>query len=535
MIITETHTKVLIIGAGPSGLMMAAQLLRNGVQPIIIDSKQGPTSESKALAVQARSLEIYRQMGVIDRVIENGKQAEGIIFNEDRREVAALSFANVGEGQTAFPYILLYQQSKNERLLLDFLTLNCCPVYWETTLTSLEQTANQVKAQLQFGEQAIALTCDWVVGADGAHSAVRKQLLIPFNGDTYAHNFYLADVELENVELNDSRVHLFLAKNGVSAFFPMPETNRYRAIGNLPDELDKKEGLQVEDILPDLEKISGLPIKITETYWFTTYRLHHRMADNFRAQRCFLVGDAAHIHSPVGGQGMNTGLQDAYNLAWKLAGVVNKQLNENILNSYAAERMPVAKTLLNTTDRAFTLIMSRNWFTGIFKKWIMPGLLKMVWGNKTIREAFFRRVSQISIAYRDSAINLHISQSTKVKAGDRLPYLKVFDEKRQEETDLHEWCSKPGFTLIVLGKLPELDLFTLAKWITQKYPGILNFFYLPPSAKNQEIFDVFEVDKKQGKSLIIRPDMYIGFINDKIDMVLMDNYLRNVVGITDLK
>lgn len=533
MIITETHTKVLIVGAGPSGLMMAAQLLRNGVQPIIIDGKQGPTSESKALAVQARSLEIYRQMGVIDRVIENGKQAEGIVFNEDRKEVAALSFVNTGEGQTAFPYILLYQQSKNERLLLDFLTLNCCPVYWGTTLTSMEQTANQVKAQLQFGEQAIALTCDWVVGADGAHSAVRKQLQIPFNGDTYAHNFYLADVELENVELNDNRVHLFLAKNGVSAFFPMPETNRYRAIGNLPDELDKKDDLQVEDILPGLEKISGLPIKIAETYWFTTYRLHHRMADNFREQRCFLVGDAAHIHSPVGGQGMNTGLQDAYNLAWKLAGVVNSQINKNILNSYAAERMPVAKTLLSTTDRAFTLIMSRSWLTGIFKKWIMPGLLKMLWGNKTIREAFFRRVSQISIAYRDSAINLHLSQSTKIKAGDRLPYLKVFDEKKQEETDLHEWCNKPGFTLIVLGKLPELDLFTLAKWITQKYPGILNFFYLPPSAKNQEIFDVFEVNKKQGKSLIIRPDMYIGFVNDKVDMVLMDNYLKNVVGIEE--
>jgi 2-polyprenyl-6-methoxyphenol hydroxylase-like FAD-dependent oxidoreductase len=534
MVINESHTQVLIVGAGPSGLMMAAQLLRNGVQPIIIDSKQGPTTESKALAVQARSLEIYRQMGVIDRVIENGKQAGGVNFHEDGKQVASLTFTNVGQQQTAFPYILLYQQSKNERLLLDYLTLNCCPVYWETTLTTLKQEADRITVELQTGGQVKTLTCNWVVGADGAHSGVRKQANIPFNGETYGHNFYLADVELENPEINDDHVQLYLAKNGFSAFFPMPEANRYRMLGNLPDEFDKREDLKLEDVLPGLEKVSGLKINVVQNFWFTVYRLHHRMADNFRLQRCFLIGDAAHIHSPVGGQGMNTGLQDAYNLAWKLAGVVNKHFKPVILDSYAAERMPVAKALLSTTDKAFTMIMSRNWFAGMFKKWLLPGVLNFVWQKKTLREAFFKRISQTDIAYRDSAINLHISQATKIKAGDRLPYLKVFDEKKQEETDLHEWCTKPGFVFIALGKLSETDLFALAKWITKRYPAMLNFFYLPPSAKNQDIFDAFEVIPGQGKSLIIRPDMYIGFMNDKVDMVLMDNYLQNVVGITDL-
>jgi len=211
--------------------------------------------------------------------------------------------------------------------------------------------------------------------------------------------------------------------------------------------------------------------------------------------------------------------------------VVNGQVNENILDSYAAERMPVAKKLLSTTDRIFTIITSNKWYTRIFKKWVMPGLLKFVWSKRSLREAFFKMVSQIGIAYPDSAINLHISQATRIKAGDRLPYLKVFDQKKQEETDLHEWCGKPGFTLIILGKLTELDLFTLAKWITQNYTPILNFFYLPPSPKNQHIFDAFEIKKNQAKSIIIRPDMHIGFINDKVDMVLMDNYLKNVVGV----
>ncbi|MDF2431503.1 MAG: hypothetical protein JWP44_1134 [Mucilaginibacter sp.] len=531
MTITESHTKVLIVGAGPSGLMMAAQLLRYGVQPVIIDIKQGPTNESKALAVQARSLEIYRQMGVIDRIMEGGKRATGICFNVEGKKAANLSFTNVGEAQTPFPFIHLYQQSKNERLLLDFLTLNCCPVYWQTTLISLTQNTGQVEVQLQSGDQLSTITCDYVVGADGAHSAVRKQSQIAFNGDTYGHEFYLADVELDNKELDEDEVQLFLSKDGFSGFFPMPEAHRFRIIGNLPDEFDKKEDLKVEDILSYLKKIACLQLNIVQINWFTTYKLHHRMADKFSQGRCFLVGDAAHIHSPVGGQGMNTGLQDAYNLAWKMAGVVNQQLNLKILNSYAAERMPIAKELLSTTDRVFTIVMSRNWLAGVFKELLMPRLLKFVWGKKTIREAFFKRVSQININYRESNISLHLSQSIHIKAGDRLPYLKVFDEKKQEETDLHEWCSKPGFTFIVLGKLAETDLFTLAKWITQNYPAMLNFFYLPLSSKNQQVFDTFEVKGNQKKALIIRPDMHIGFINDAVDMALMDNYLRNVVGI----
>jgi 2-polyprenyl-6-methoxyphenol hydroxylase-like FAD-dependent oxidoreductase len=531
VLIAAQHTKVLIIGAGPSGLMMAAQLLRHGMQPIIIDSKQGPTDQSKALAVQARSLEIYRQMGLIEKILANGKQAGGVAFNEDGKVLAELSLENTGKGETRFPFVLLYQQSKNERLLLDFLTANCCPVYWDTSLVSIKQTLGRVEVQLQSGTENISLTADWLVGADGTHSVVRKQLQIAFNGDTYAHEFYLADVELANAALTGNQVQLYLSKAGFAGYFPMPEDNCYRIIGNLPEGVETKEDLQIEEILPHLNSVTQIDNKTVHVKWFTTYRLHHRMADSFRLQRCFLIGDAAHIHSPVGGQGMNTGLQDAYNLGWKMAGVVNGQLSESILDTYAAERMPVAKELLNTTDRVFKIVMSTSWLTMLFKKWVMPRLLKFVWSKEGLRDIFFRRVSQIFINYRHSAISLHLSNAKTVKAGDRLPYLKVFDEKKQEETDLHEWCTKPGFNLIVLGKLQEIDLFTLAKWITQNYGVNLNFFYLPPSAKNEEIFKTFEVADGRKKALIIRPDMHIGLINDVVDIEMMDNYLNNVVGL----
>src|ERR1700712_881626 len=176
MPITAQHTQVLIVGAGPSGLMMAAQLLRYGVQPIIIDSKEGPTNHSKALAVQARSLEIYRQMGIADKLVHNGKPARGITFNQEGSKSPSLSLTDVGEGQTQFPYLLMYQQSKNERLLLDYLTLNCCPVYWNTALTSLTQKIDTVEVQLQNTDGIHTLTCDWTIGADGARSLVRKEL-----------------------------------------------------------------------------------------------------------------------------------------------------------------------------------------------------------------------------------------------------------------------------------------------------------------------------------------------------------------------
>jgi 2-polyprenyl-6-methoxyphenol hydroxylase-like FAD-dependent oxidoreductase len=529
MVISETHTKVLIVGAGPSGLMMAAQLLRYGIQPVIIDNKQGPTTHSNALVVQARSLEIYRQMGIADTVIKNGNLVKGASFYKNGDEKATFQLTDIGTGQTHFPFLFLYQQYKNEQVLLDYLTKNCCPCYWNTSLISIHQTAKHAEVQLQEGEQVKKLTCDWLIGADGAHSTVRKQLNIPFSGDTYQHTFYLADVELNNKKLREDYIQLFMTREDFAGFFPMPEANNYRVVGNIPAGMP--DDLKLEDILPVWDNIAGQHINLIKNNWFTIYRLHHRMAERFRERRCFLIGDAAHIHSPVGGQGMNTGLQDAYNLAWKLAGVVNEQYKPAVLDTYAAERMPVAKDLLRTTDRVFNLIVSGKWYTGLFKMWVLPSLLNILWSREGTKEGFFRRVSQISISYRHSPLSLHLCQGTKIKAGDRLPYLPIYDEKKQEGTDLHAWCNKPGFTLIILGKFEELFLFRLARWITLYYPNELNFYYLPPSGKNLDVFNAFETSPHVQKAIIVRPDMHIGFMSDNVDMGLMDNYLQNVIGI----
>ncbi|WP_158828737.1 FAD-dependent monooxygenase [Mucilaginibacter lacusdianchii] len=528
MRLNNQHTEVLIVGAGPSGLMMAAQLLRYGIQPIIIDSRQGPTHQSKALAVQARSLEIYRQLGIVDEVLKGGKQAQGLHFYHSGTQLAAFPINDAGSGYTPYPYVFVYQQSKNERALLSYLTNNSCPVYWNTSLVDLKQLTNQIAIRLKTDNTELNLTCNWLIGADGAHSTVRHQLNIPFTGDTYPSSFYLADVVLDHT---DDFVNLYLTNNGFTGFFPMPEANAFRVVGNLPASLADKPDLKLDEVLPHINEKVKATVQIKQCNWFTTYRLHHRMADKFNQGRCFLIGDAAHIHSPVGGQGMNTGLQDAYNLSWKLAGVIKRQLQPGILNTYATERMPVARELLKTTDRAFKIIMSQSFLANTFKKWLLPIVLKRAWKNEKLRFEFFKRISQTGISYPHSTLSLHLSQLTSIRAGDRLPYLPVYDEKKLQLTDLHAWCSKPGFTLITLGDLPEMFLFTLARWITQCYSGLLNFFHLPPSVKNQQVFDAFGIREGQTKALIIRPDMHIGLINDIVNIEMMDNYLQNVVGV----
>jgi len=527
MIPADGHYPVLIVGAGPSGLMMAAQLLRYGIQPIIIDSKKGPTTQSRALAVQARSMEIYRQMGLAEKALQVGIQAETVSIQKDEEELVKLSLRDLGKYATPFPFVLLLEQSKNERLLLDFLTLNCCPVYWNTSLKSLTETANHTAVILGDENTEVKLTCDWLIGADGARSLVRKGLNIPFEGATYQQKFYLADLQLES-GIDQNQVNLFLGDASFNAFFPMNGKGRFRLIGRLPDHL--KEDANFDDVLFYLQKQLPFSLKVNSCNWFTTYNLHHRMASSFATKKCFLIGDAAHVHSPVGGQGMNTGLQDAYNLAWKLAGVIKNQIRPEILSSYAEERMRVARTLLKTTDRAFTILISNNLMVKAVRKLLIKYLTSVLWKKPKFKKFFFKMVSQIGIQYRDSKINLNLSKAENIKAGDRLPFIKIFDEKKQQETDLHAWCAKPGFTFIALGKLKENDLFNLARWITQNYPQQLNFFYLPFSAKNKAVFDCFEMKEDQHKAIIVRPDMHIGYLNDTVHVDLIGDYLAKFIG-----
>ena len=523
MIKLPEHSTVVIVGAGPSGLMMAAQLLRYGIQPVIIDAKKELTRQSRALVLHSRSLEVFRQLGLDESLLKTGNQVSRISFHEEDTKLD-LDLDN----QTLYPFMLVLEQGKTEKILLEDLTAHACPVYWNTSLVESRQSEEQLFLRVNQEETERTLTCDWLIAADGFSSKVRALHRIPLSGSSTPRQYFLADLKL-TADISWESVHIFSKKEGFLEIIPL-NNNQVRCIGVIPKSLKQRENLSFEDIRPYVTFILGVPLQVDSCSWFSTYYVHHRMAERFRSRRTFLIGDAAHHHSPLGAQGMNSGLQDAANLAWKLAGVINKEFSPSILDTYARERMPVAKGLIRTTDRFFNLLTTDNYFIkGALNGFIRKRLMQYI-GYRTLQKWLLDRISQLAVNYRNNSLSVHHSTATHVRAGDRLPFLPVFDEKIKETTDLQAWCSKLGFTLIVIGELSPRALSLLAKWIKRSYPFNLSFYYLPPSESTKVIFETFEIKENARKAIIVRPDLYIGYINDVADLELIDIYLKEVTG-----
>jgi 2-polyprenyl-6-methoxyphenol hydroxylase-like FAD-dependent oxidoreductase len=315
-------TDGLIVGAGPTGLMLANQLVRRGVRVLIIDRHAGPLLQTRALGVQARTLEIYAQLGIVEQALALGKRGTGANIWAQGRRMARVPLGEAGKAVTPYPYILILGQDDNERIMGDKLRELGLSVQWNTELVGLEQQPDSVTATLRHPDgTSRKLVAAWVAGCDGARSAVRELSGIAFPGAPYEHVFFVADVEATGSMVADE-VNVYLWQEGFHLLFPMRGRDHWRIVGILPPALRGRDDIAFEAVIPSLRTEAGAGLSFQACSWFSTYRIHHRRAARFRDRRCFLLGDAAHIHSPVGAQGMNTGLQDAYNLAWKLALVV---------------------------------------------------------------------------------------------------------------------------------------------------------------------------------------------------------------------
>ncbi|HET6837502.1 MAG TPA: FAD-dependent monooxygenase, partial [Gemmatimonadales bacterium] len=367
-------TDVLIVGAGPTGLMLANQLARRGVRFRIIDRHAGPAQQTRALGVQARTMEIYAQLGIVKRALELGKRATGANIWAQGQRAARVPVGDIGQGMSPYPFLLILGQDDNERLLGDALRQHGRDVEWNTELVDLTQQADRVVAGLKHANGTVReTTASWVAGCDGARSAVRELNGIAFQGAPYEDVFFVADTVITGPMVPDE-LNVYLWRKGFHLFFPMRGTDHWRLVGIVPDKLRGRDNLTLDEVMPSIVQEAGPGLRLRSCSWFSTYRIHHRRAQRFREGRCFLLGDAAHIHSPVGAQGMNTGLQDAYNLGWKLALVVSGRADARLLDSYEDERIPVAEALLNTTDRLFSLVISDNWATGLFRTRLAPKL-----------------------------------------------------------------------------------------------------------------------------------------------------------------
>jgi 2-polyprenyl-6-methoxyphenol hydroxylase-like FAD-dependent oxidoreductase len=456
-------TDVLIIGAGPTGLMLANQLGRRGIRTIIIDRHAGPSLQTRALGVQARTLEIYDKLGIADRALELGKRATGANIWSGGEHKGRVPLGAAGNELTAFPFILVLGQDANERIMGDKLKDWNLAVTWNTELTAIEQHADHVKATLRGGSVACqgevrTIAARWVAGCDGARSAVREFAGITFPGAPYEHVFFVADTQVTGNMITDE-VNVYLWKDGFHLFFPMQGANHWRVVGILPANLQHKAEATFEDVAPSIRDEVGAALNFTACSWFSTYRIHHRSAAQFRANRCFVLGDAAHIHSPMGAQGMNTGLQDAYNLAWKLALVVKGQASEALLDSYEQERLPLAQQLLNTTDRAFRLVVSDSWLAGVLRTKVIARIAATAMSNARIQRMAFRAVSQIAIQYRRSGLSKSkdVMPKKAPQAGDRFPWLRLKLQSNNVE-DLFGKLDDTQFNLLLFGQTADKDI-----------------------------------------------------------------------------
>jgi len=416
----DTETDVLIIGAGPTGLVLALWLAHMGVRVRIIDKTAEPGTTSRALAVQARTLELYGQIGLAEAVVERSRAALAVNLWVTGKKRTHVAFGAMGEGISRYPYPVIFPQDEHERLLIERLSRVGVEVERSMELLDFE-TTHQVVAHVKKSDGSVE-TCRaaWIAGCDGAHSIVREALNIGFAGGTYEHIFYVADIEATGPVMN-GELHVGLDKSDFLALFPLKEGGRVRLVGTVSDEALRRETLTWDDI--NTRVMEWIPINVVRVNWFSTYHVHHRVAEHFRKGHAFLLGDAAHIHSPVGGQGMNTGIGDAVNLAWKLAWVLHGRADKSLLDSYEPERIAFARRLVETTDQAFTAVTSSRPTARFLRLDVVPALLPPLFAFTPTRRLLYQTVSQTNVNYRESALSeLHVGP---VRGGDRLPWVKI--------------------------------------------------------------------------------------------------------------
>jgi 2-polyprenyl-6-methoxyphenol hydroxylase-like FAD-dependent oxidoreductase len=498
---------VIVNGAGPVGLTMACELARHGIPVRLFDKNIEAATQSRALAIFPRTLEVFSSIGMLDKVLEEGQRLAWLQLYGDSRPLAHLDFAEI---DSPYNFVISLPQSRTERILLAHLETLGVRVERGMELTGLEQDDAGVRATYRRGDATTeTIAAPWLLGCDGAHSAVRHLLGMTFQGDQYEEEFLLADVRVES-ELPNNEAHLFATKAGLCAYFPF-RGDRGRIIA------DQRAGETHAGTEPTLEEVQEIvskrcfhPIKLSDAVWMAWFRISHRIVLHYGSGRVFLAGDAAHIHSPAGGQGMNTGIQDAFNLAWKLALVARGLAAPGLLESYEAERMPVAKSVITMTDSMTRIGTSANPAVQHLRDLFVP----LLTGIPFVKEKMVERLSEVAIDYRGSGwVENH--GLGPVRAGDRAPDAPLYDREARVERHIFDLLKRPGFVLLAfagldaarlpdgfLGGLPG-GVYRVTRPGQETGPGELE----DRDCRARPAYGAGE----EGLFILIRPDGYIGY------------------------
>ena len=533
---------VLVIGAGPTGLTMASELTRHSLSCRIVDQEEATLArQSRALAIQARTLEIFERLGIAEEVVSQGNKLRAInSYSEEHR----LARVTLGELESTFPFLLILPQSKTEAILDERLRRFGVSVERGTRLAGLTQDEDGVSATLERADGSVEeVRTSWLVGCDGAHSAVRHSLGLGFEGSSDPELWALADAELRT-SLPDDELHVFFGE-GVLFMAPIGE-GLWRVGGNLlgerrsPDQEPPPE--EVQALIDARASEKGV---LGEPQWLSYFHFHSRLASSFREGRVFLAGDAAHIHSPAGGQGMNTGIQDAHNLAWKLALVNAGATRAALLESYDAERRPVARQVVRATDGLTRSLTLRNPAARMVRNLTLPRLTTL----EPVRKRIRGNLSQLSVGYQGSAIvedgllgvrtdslrtlAARLRRQAGPAPGDRAPDATLLLPNGTEARRLFEVTSGIRHNLLLLhgtaewSSETEQHLLNVAETIGGEYPEqaavllVLPENTVPPGFQGHDRL-LLDPDRTlhrlyrahTARLYLLRPDGYVAFRSD---------------------
>jgi 2-polyprenyl-6-methoxyphenol hydroxylase-like FAD-dependent oxidoreductase len=525
-LINNGKPSVLIVGAGPTGLMMASQLARFDIPFRIIEKNEGPTTQSRALVIQPRSLEIFEQMGVAADAVKQGRFFQTINYVVNGKLAQRVPLGNFGEGLTQFPFLLILEQSKTEPLLGNFLQQRGHSVEWQTELVSFNQNDSGISTTLKHHDREETIETDWLIGADGASSLVRKMLDIPFGGETYKESLFVLDCKID-WPFKDDEAAIALSKDAFGLFFPMTD-GRCRVSGIVSEEYADKDMISFDEVNRDFAKNLKMDVTLSDPQWISLYHAHHRYVAQFRKGRCFLVGDAAHVHSPAGAQGMNTGLQDAYNLAWKLALVIKGKANEKLLDTYHEERLPIARKLVRTTDRLFGITVSQNPFIVFWRVHVMPHLVALIPKEKHLLRFAFRLISQIGIHYRKSSLSRNASLGSfprkAPRPGDRLPFLTFLN--RDKLVNIQAEVKAPAFHLLLFpGSKNEEDVNRI-HGIVDEQDNVIRVETIVLTSGTEGLYKNLGV--QNGGYYLVRPDMYVAYRSNRFNVEQLKTFLKSI-------
>ncbi|WP_118193536.1 FAD-dependent monooxygenase [Albibacterium indicum] len=479
---TNKNVDLIIVGVNSATLLLASQLVKYGIRPTIIDARKGLSSNSSVITLDRISLDILSRLGFGQVPLESGSECEGLTVQSDGQVLRYFDFSNNLHLSAQNSFVNL-EQEKIDKVLLSYLGSQVCPVYWDSKVTAIQQDNNGVNVMIQQAGQPHGVRAEWVVSSDRSDASIYGSLEADYKRWIFKRPIFVSEIEPD--EQVDKDQHLVLMKRGFMFAEPSERINRYKLLSTSKGE-------------------TAIEVKASAS-----------IAGAYMRERCIFLGETNFDSFSLFRSSVNIHFQDVCNLSWKLALALLGKIDKSILTSYELERRPVAM-------RSF----KRNY-------WLMKILLYKGKILSKVRQKFLlKSLDQLLNSkdhYRASSLSLHHSLSENIVSGDRLPNLTIYDERKGNETSLHEWIEKPGFVLLLIGSLSSHLRFKIGQWVKQKYATYMHIYYLPFSDKNKHVFEAFEINPEQHRMVLIRPDGYIAFINDVLNATLVDTYMEGIL------